>query len=105
MCATSYPYGRVSGPEALSTGPEQSAEAICCSQRCKCSESASLSFNRACLISAPTVMLQAPAKAQPKAAVNDAHKRFANADKISIKAQLVFEACWRKLEKKWGGVS
>lgn len=55
----------------------------------------------------PSVRLfssQAPAKAQPKAVVNDAHKRFASADKISIKAQLVFEACWRKLETKWSGV-
>ncbi len=50
--------------------------------------------------------MQAAAKEQPKAsgAVGDAHKRFSNGDKINIKAQLVFEACWRKLESKWSGV-
>jgi len=50
--------------------------------------------------------LQAVAKEQPKAsgAIADAHKRFSNGDKINIKAQLVFEACWRKLESKWSGV-
>lgn len=54
----------------------------------------------------PIVMaLQAAAKEQPKAVVDTAHKRFTTADKINIKAQLVFEACWRKLETKWSGVS
>lgn len=49
---------------------------------------------------------QAAAKEHSKspAAVDDAHKRFAAVDKINIKAQLVFEACWRKLESKWSGV-
>jgi len=50
--------------------------------------------------------LQAVAKEQPKAsgAIADAHKRFSGGDKTNIKAQLVFEACWRKLESKWSGV-
>ncbi|DBA88059.1 TPA: hypothetical protein ACH3X2_005062 [Trebouxia sp. C0005] len=48
---------------------------------------------------------QAVAKEQPKAsgAIADSHKRFSGGDKINIKAQLVFEACWRKLESKWSG--
>ena len=47
-----------------------------------------------------------PAANRPQsgAAPADAHKRFGNQDKINIKAQLVFETCWRKLEKKWSGV-
>ncbi len=54
----------------------------------------------------PCDELQAVAKEQPKAsgAIADAHKRFSGGDKINIKAQLVFEACWRKLESKWSGV-
>ncbi|DBA76165.1 hypothetical protein WJX77_008047 [Trebouxia sp. C0004] len=48
---------------------------------------------------------QAVAKEQPKASgdIADAHKRFSGGDKTNIKAQLVFEACWRKLEGKWSG--
>ncbi len=54
----------------------------------------------------PWDALQAVAKEQPKAsgAIADAHKRFSDGDKINIKAQLVFEACWHKLESKWSGV-
>ena len=50
--------------------------------------------------------VQAAAK-RPQAApsAGDAHKRFTNEDKINIKAQLVFDTCWRKLEGKWSGVN
>ena len=75
---------------------------VCCSQRNYYSHFTVL-LNLVWAKQSPSV-LQATAKEGSKPVVDDAHKRFASADKINIKAQLVFEACWRKLETKWSGV-
>lgn len=47
--------------------------------------------------------MQAAAAAKTSAAVPP--KPFSAGDKINEKAQLVFDACWRKLEGKWANVS
>lgn len=45
------------------------------------------------------------AAAAAKAGAPVAPKPFSAGDKINEKAQLVFDACWRKLESKWANVS